>query len=659
MKYKKYFMMLLVILLLSFFKLENVSASTKFTICRNLTELSYLRSTPGGDYVRDVDGAPVSFSGTDYLEILGTVNQGGTQYYKVFANYYSSNYTGYINSAWIKGCQEYTTDDNYGNTLRNAGFPESYILPLQKLHAMYSNWNFIPSKLGGGLDFNTVIAQEYSPVYKNLINSKDQSLYSTDGAAYNSGKFTEFEPGWYAPSKQTIAFYMDPRNWLMDNTIFMFEQLSYNSSLHTEAAVQKVLDGTFMQGSYDYNGTKISYAKTFVEAGKLRNVSPVQLASRVVQEQGVNSNSLTINMKSDGKTYYNFFNINAYGSSNEAIVSNALNTAKKNGWDNPYSSIIGGSSTISNGYNNVGQDTIYYQKFNTINSKNLYWNQYMANVRVLPTEANSSYSSYVKSGLVNSSFTFKIPVYNNMPDKTTLSITGNDDNTLKSLSVSGCNLNPSFNSAATDYTCNVSSTLKQVTISANKTSAYSVMKGDGVAILNDKTTVANVEVTAANGNVRIYKITIQKVESGKESPADIISYLGYNNSNGILSGIALDTDVTNIISNVRNKFVSSNINIKDKNGSVKENGKISTGDKITITNNSSTITYKVAVKGDVNGDGKISISDYAKVKSHILGVALVDNEYKKAADVNGDGNISIADYAKIKSHILGTSKITK
>ena len=357
--------------------------------------------------------------------------------------------------------------------------------------------------------------------------------------------------------------------------------------------------------------------------------------------------------------YYNFFNINAYGSSNEAIVSNALNTAKKNGWDNPYSSIIGGSSTISNGYNNVGQDTIYYQKFNTINSKNLYWNQYMANVRVLPTEANSSYSSYVKSGLVNSSFTFKIPVYNNMPDKTTLSITGNDDNTLKSLSVSGCNLNPSFNSAATDYTCNVSSALKQVTISANKTSAYSVMKGDGVVILNDKTTVANVEVTAANGNVRTYKITIQKVESGKESPADIISYLGYNNSNGILSGIALDTDVTNIISNVRNKFASSNINIKDKNGSTKENGKISTGDKITITSNSSTITYKVAVKGDVNGDGKISISDYAKVKSHILGVARVDNEYLKAADANGDGKVSIADYAKIKSHILGTSKITK
>lgn len=31
----------------------------------------------------------------------------------------------------------------YGNSLRSAGFPEGYILPLQKLHAMYSNWNFI------------------------------------------------------------------------------------------------------------------------------------------------------------------------------------------------------------------------------------------------------------------------------------------------------------------------------------------------------------------------------------------------------------------------------------------------------------------------------------------------------------------------------------
>ena len=325
MKYKKYFMMLLVILLLSFFKLENVSASTKFTICRNLTELSYLRSTPGGDYVRDVDGAPVSFSGTDYLEILDTVNQGGTQYYKVFANYYSSNYTGYINSAWIKGCQEYTTDDNYGNTLRNAGFPESYILPLQKLHAIHPNWEF---KVSGPIDWNSSIEGEMAQVDRNLIQSSaDIKLRSTENGAYVNGQYKPFDNGnWYAASRQTVSFYMDPRNWLTEKTVFMFEQLSFDQNTQSANAVQSMLNGTFMSGSYSYNGSNKSYSDTFVQAGKEANVSAFHLVSRVVQEQGVKGQSGTINMDGgDGQRYFNFFNFGAGGSGNGAIIANALN----------------------------------------------------------------------------------------------------------------------------------------------------------------------------------------------------------------------------------------------------------------------------------------------------------------------------------------------
>ena len=105
MKYKKYFMMLLIILLLSFFKLENVSASTKFKVCTNLTEASYLRITPGGTELRDVDGERVLLKNPSTMEVLDTVNQGGVQYYKIYANYYSSNYTGYIKSNWVTGCK--------------------------------------------------------------------------------------------------------------------------------------------------------------------------------------------------------------------------------------------------------------------------------------------------------------------------------------------------------------------------------------------------------------------------------------------------------------------------------------------------------------------------------------------------------------------------
>lgn len=644
------------ICIIPFFNIKEVQASTTFTTC-TVSEGSYLRATPGGTPLNDVDGSAFLIYEPRRLEVTETKTVSGKEYKKLKTNYYSNNYEGWIWTGYLKDCKSYTTDDSYANQLRNKGFPESYISPLTKLHAIYPNWNFEVSNTN--LDWSTAVSEEYSPVYKNLISTTNTSLLSTDGAAYSNGTYKQFEPGWYAPSKQTIAFYMDPRNWLSDATIFMFEQLSYNSNLHTANTVQQILNGTFMAGSYTYNGQTWSYANTFVEAGKQRNISPVQLASRVIQEQGT-MGSATINMNGgDGKTYYNHFNINAYGSDTATIVANALSTAKANGWTSPYLSIIGGSSTISNGYNSVGQDTIYYQKFNTINTKSLYWNQYMANVRVLPSESYTMYKSYYSSGILNSAFTFKIPVYNNMPDATTLSTSGNADNTLKSLSVTGCDLNPSFTSAATNYTCSVSSTTNQVTVSATKSSSYSSVKGDGVIVLSSNSTVANVVVTAANGETKTYKITINKVESGKESPSDIISSIGFNNSNNVVSGMTLGTDMANIIATVKNKYQLATISVKNSAGSNKISGAIATGDKITITNNGTTTTFTVSVKGDVNGDGKISISDYAKVKSHILGTSKVSNEYLKAADANGDGKISISDYAKIKSHILGTSKITK
>ncbi len=644
----------------SFFKVKDVYANTTFTTC-TLTEGSYLRSTPGGDKLTDVDNSTFLLYEPKRLEVIETKTVNGKEYKKLKTNYYSNNYEGWIWSGYLKDFRTYTTDDNYANSLKNKGFPDSYILPLTKLHAVYPNWNFEVSKYGSGLNWNDVINGEYNPVYKNLISGPNESLRSTDGAAYNAGTYTQFEPGWYAPSKQTIAFYMDPRNWLYDNTIFMFEQLSYNSKLHTSNAVQQILNGTFMQGSYEYNGKQWTYADTFIEAGKQRNVSPIQLASRVIQEQGT-TGSATINMQSDGKTYYNHFNINAYGSDTATIVSNALKTAKAQGWTNPYLSILGGSATISNGYINIGQDTIYYQKFNTINSSDvsLYLHQYMANVRVLPSEANTTYNSYYKTGLINSSFTFKIPVYNNMPDKTTLSINNNADNTLKSLSVKECSLNPSFNSAATDYTCNVSNNINQVTISATKSSQYSSLKGDGVIKLNSSSTIANIVVTAANGEEKIYKITINKVEPGKESPADIISYLGYNNSNNVVTGISLGTNRANIISNVKNKFNLASITIKDKNGNAKEDGIISTADQIIISINGKTTTFTVAIKGDANGDGKISTIDYAKSKNYILGVNNnLSGIYFSSLDINSDGKISTIDYAKIKKYILGDTSIIK
>ena len=61
----------------------------------------------------------------------------------------------------------------------------------------------------------------------------------------------------------------------------------------------------------------------------------------------------------------------------------------------------------------------------------------------------------------------------------------------------------------------------------------------------------------------------------------------------------------------------------------------------------------VVVKGDVNGDGKISITDMLLVKSHLLNKTNLTDPYFNAADINGDGNTTITDFIQIKAFLLG------
>ena len=58
----------------------------------------------------------------------------------------------------------------------------------------------------------------------------------------------------------------------------------------------------------------------------------------------------------------------------------------------------------------------------------------------------------------------------------------------------------------------------------------------------------------------------------------------------------------------------------------------------------------VALKGDVNGDGEITIADINIIIDAIL---TVTQEFQTAADVNGDGEITIADINVVIDIILG------
>ena len=561
---------------------------------------------------------------------------------KIKWNWYGFSYTGYILQKYLGDVKQVNLDENYANTLRSKGFPESYIESLTKMHMIHPNWNFEVSNTNVSLE--DAVNNEYSPVYKNLISTKNTNQLSTDGSAYSNGNYIQFEPGWYAPSRETLKYYMDPRNFLDDNSIFMFEQLSNNTSV-TEADIQKILNGTFMEGTYEYNGQTYTYASTFILAGNEFNVNPVHLAARVLQEQGTSGGATAVMSTSDGQVYYNYFNFNATGSSASEIISNALNYAIRNEWNNPYNAIRGGASGIANGYISNNQDTLYYQKFNIVGSSQ-YWHQYMANIQAPYTESYSSYKSYYNAGIINTSFTFKIPVYTDMP-KATVIATKSNNNNLNNISIDNCSLSPSFDSAITNYSCMVSSSTKKLTVNAEKADEKASVSGTGNITISENSSDINIIVTAEDGSKKTYIIKVEKLSSSEETPIDVINSIGIKNDNSNLTGFTLGNDISDIIKNIKSNYKDANIKVYDSNNKEITSGLIATGQKITITNNT-TQSFNVVVKGDTNGDGKIGIGDYAKINDYILGKIYLEGSYNLAADTNSDGKIGIGDYAKVK-----------
>ena len=65
----------------------------------------------------------------------------------------------------------------------------------------------------------------------------------------------------------------------------------------------------------------------------------------------------------------------------------------------------------------------------------------------------------------------------------------------------------------------------------------------------------------------------------------------------------------------------------------------------------------VVVTGDVNGDGKLTITDMIAAKAHLLQKSTLKGAYAQACDTSGDGRITITDYIQIKAHVLRKSTV--
>ena len=65
------------------------------------------------------------------------------------------------------------------------------------------------------------------------------------------------------------------------------------------------------------------------------------------------------------------------------------------------------------------------------------------------------------------------------------------------------------------------------------------------------------------------------------------------------------------------------------------------------------MSYKVVVKGDINGDGNASLSDVSTLYRYLKNRINIDECYMRAGNVNGDDTISVSDVSKMYKFIKG------
>lgn len=163
-------------------------------------------------------------------------------------------------------------------------FPESYRPYLYALQEKHPNWKF--TAMYTGLDWNKATTEESHLSTRSNRLSVSLTPSSWDKAWHyflSNDKTNMVEQGWVTASSNSVKFTMDPRNFLNEETIFQFEELTYNKDIHTLQGVEQILYGTEMSKTVTENGVtkyvikEIEYYKPTTANNVMKTTSALNL----------------------------------------------------------------------------------------------------------------------------------------------------------------------------------------------------------------------------------------------------------------------------------------------------------------------------------------------------------------------------------------------
>ena len=111
----------------------------------------------------------------------------------------------------------------------------------------------------------------------------------------------------------------------------------------------------------------------------------------------------------------------------------------------------------------------------------------------------------------------------------------------------------------------------------------------------------------------------------------------------IISRVLPETTFAEFKNNIT---INREFSIVDKDGNVLQDEDIIKNDMtLKIGDN---LEMSLIVIGDVNKDGRITVTDLAQLKFHYIEKVLLEGNNLKAGDINGDGKVSLTDVAQLK-----------
>ena len=181
----------------------------------------------------------------------------------------------------------------------------------------------------------------------------------------------------------------------------------------------------------------------------------------------------------------------------------------------------------------------------------------------------------------------------------------------------------------------------------------------------------NVIAVGESSSITVNRNGFTEIKASEEAPADEVNHSGGNSSalnqasdkdpaseissdvyqidfeRYHITGISSGTTVAQFRSNIRYSGYSLAIH---RDNEVRKSGNVGTAMTAVFTSSNDSLTFELAVDGDLTGEGNRNSRDLNLLMDYLIGAAQFNGVYEIAADISGDHIVDVVDLALLKSH---------